>query len=1044
MNFSDDPLADLLSDNSLDNDGFFDNPVSKKQTTRKNINKNKLDELFGIQEESESTTTPVPKARQPMPTTTTTIASTSRFANQQRMQAKEPPEDDDDLGFDPQKPKAGGKLNLLDDLLASSVVNEPRRPVTAQPTTGRRDTEKPSISRQSTDTTTETSNVPLAQSRPKTSVGRRSSSASNVMNTDPLGLFSAQAKEREKELPASGMSTPKTRKRGSTADWLGLSTEPESADKTEPVQQYSPLHAPKQPTTSLSTTASTANDTVEILKLPDNEDPAPIVPHIELREDALVAPQLEPSYAAGSNTAQNILLLNTHNMEMKNAYTALQQQESQLALAAQMKNQERALLEMQHKQEALLQHQERQFQALMQQQLQRQQQMEEHIKMQHQRINTHIQLLMSQPAMLAPMPPPATMLAADALGERVGSPDGTPEKSDDAQASRGHGRSQSGSRSRSHSQSRPVSPQGMMLETIQLEADVKRLELEKLRLEELVANQKVNYEREIELIERSYKKQLEVVEHHAQTMEARLKTEVDEISKHYTQKLDALENEKQRLKSDYDADFSALKQDHEDDLRKLKKSQEDDLEILREEHRRMLESVRQSKMLEFAAIQENGSYMETLKAASSNLENLSGGLQGLRDEVHSRLELLYKEKEKKLEVRERRLEDAERRLKMHEESADEEKKRLMTLVSSLEQQLNKLSKDSAEENWLVRQRMAVLEAEKIAFEKEKEFAREQVARDEKRLADLKEQQLSESQRMLVEVQEERARLYLERTKIETEHKLHFGQNVEKQNLEMDAVMKVAQDAARQADIERERYHKSLRQLEQQKRELIDKENSLRAREDELHQETLSFRMAEYKSQEVQEKARVAERSFQTKTQLLKQRMRELSEMEMSLSQERLLLTEERIALQQLKTRLLEKRCTLCKMGDQREKVVKLFGGNDGEQAERGEGDGLGGNITAVDVTTDQRLGSGMLEQRNNRTEELRMHHMLEQGNIVDRMLDENIAESYRKMKATTNMEYWPETVLDDDAKELALHNLDSGLLRASIDELLNRNTPNKY
>ncbi|XP_028899351.2 trichohyalin [Zeugodacus cucurbitae] len=1033
MIFSDDPLADLLSDNSLENDSFFDNPTGIRTTNRVNKGKNKLDDLFGIKEESESTALPVAKARQPVPTTTLTT-STPRTTNQQQKTSKDllEDDDDDDLGFDPQKPKAGGKLNLLDDLFASSSVKESKRPATAQPTSVRRDTDKPTISRQSTDTTTDTSNVLLTQPRPKTSAGRRSSSASNVVTADPLGLFGGATKEREKEPSTSGMSTPKARKRGTTADWLGLDTEAEVADKSDNLPD-TPLRMSKPPTTtSLTNTASTARETVDILKLPDNEVH---VQPTEIHEDTLLMPPVVTTATTGDSTAQNILLLNTHNLEMKNAYTALQQQESQLALATQMKNQERALLEMQRKQETLLQQQERQFQALVQQQLQRQQQMEDHIKMQQQRINSHIQLLMTQPALLPSMPLPPTKpnLETDTLGERIGSPDGTPEKSDDAAGTlderRGRNRSNSGSRSRSHSRIRPVSPPDVMLEAVQHEADIKRLELEKLRLEELVANQKVNYEREIELIERSYKKQLEVVENHTNSIETRLKLELEELTKHYTQKVETLENEKQKLKSENEADYGNLKQDHEDELRKLKKSHEDDIEMLREEHRRMLENVRQAKMLEFAAVQENGSYMEMLKAASSNLENLSGGLQGLRDDVQTRLELLHKEKEKKLEARERRLEDAERRLKMNEESADEEKKRLMTLVSSLEQQLNKLSKESADENWLLRQRMAALEAEKTAFEKEKEFAREQIARDEKRLEELKERQLVESQRALVDLQEERARLYLERTKIETEQKLHSGHDMEKQRLEMDAVMKVAQDAARQADVERERYHKSLRQLEQYKRELIDKENTLRAKEDELQQETLSFRMAEHKSQEALQKARTAEQNFQMKMQLLQKRMREIDEMEVNLSQERMAITQERIKMQQLKTRLMEKRCEICKMGDQREKVVHYLNSNNDEPAANDDGG----------------AGDSLAQQRNHsRSEELKMRHMLEQGSIVDRMLDENIAESLRRMRASTHMEYWPETVLDDDAKELALHNFDGGLLGGNVDNVFTRTSQNKY
>jgi len=56
MNFNDDPLADLLSDNSLDNDNFFDAPGGGglKKPAKLAKPKGKLEDLFGIQEETEA------------------------------------------------------------------------------------------------------------------------------------------------------------------------------------------------------------------------------------------------------------------------------------------------------------------------------------------------------------------------------------------------------------------------------------------------------------------------------------------------------------------------------------------------------------------------------------------------------------------------------------------------------------------------------------------------------------------------------------------------------------------------------------------------------------------------------------------------------------------------------------------------------------------------------------------------------------------------------------------------------------------------------
>lgn len=51
--------------------------------------------------------------------------------------------------------------------------------------------------------------------------------------------------------------------------------------------------------------------------------------------------------------------------------------------------------------------------------------------------------------------------------------------------------------------------------------------------------------------------------------------------------------------------------------------------------------------------------------------------------------------------------------------------------------------------------------------------------------------------------------------------------------EVDAAVKVAQDAARQSDLERERLLDAQRKLETIKRELIDQENAIRAKETDL-------------------------------------------------------------------------------------------------------------------------------------------------------------------------------------------------------------------
>lgn len=503
-----------------------------------------------------------------------------------------------------------------------------------------------------------------------------------------------------------------------------------------------------------------------------------------------------------------------------------------------------------------------------------------------------------------------------------------------------------------------------------------------------------------------------MLENHLSCLEKRLKTEIQELQTHFQFKIDSLEQEKLALKKTYEEDFANSNQDHEDELRKLRKSHEEDLEILKEEHRRMLDNIRQTKMLEFAAIQENGSYLDHLQQASANLKDLTGGLHELKENMQNKIEVIQLERENKLKQRELHVEDCERRLKITEETNEQEKQRLMDLVSTLELQMSKMSKESAEGNWQLRQKLAALDAEKQAFNKEKEFFREQLLRDEERIKELKEQQLLETQNLRVELQEEKAKLQVEKSKFELEKRLQNQTDVQKERMEVEAAMQVAQDAARKADQERERFYKMQRQLEQQKRDLNDKEHMVNVKEEELQQELLSYRMAERVAQENQQKAKIAEQFYQNKLKLLQERSHELNEKETNLSQERLLLAQDRIALHALKTKLSQQpKCSLCQLSQKNQEISQTLQGNPPP--------------TAAQSTYQEEFPMADRNLQNN-------YEFLQNNNIVERLLDANIADSMRRMQATANYGLEWDNLLDDDHKKM-VQNDDYGVDASKTD-----------
>ncbi|XP_058065542.1 fas-binding factor 1 homolog [Anopheles bellator] len=920
MNFDlDDPLEGLLSDGS--NDSLFGDEKAKKPA--QSSKPGKMEDLFGIKP-SEASKSAL-KVEQPStaanksqpasldyskpPSTTSTIHQPSSLTSVQGKkpvtpvkktenatsglkpstpQKKEISFDDSDLlsdlGFDPKKPRA--KSSILDDILgvpmgpstkevpSKSTLAKPRPslPVAKEEATAA----AKNVSRQSTETS---DNLPPENTilggyaptgggsavLPRRS-GRRKSSVSAL--NDPLGLFATDDKavRRESKQPKKG-----------GADWLGLN-EDSVSNEADPLP--TPVAKPVVPPVPV---VPVPIQKPAELPVPVRHDPEP--------------PKSEGKMPVQPTMSDPLLISNTLQLvdaETESALVTMQQQDFQISVASQMKTQEKALLDMQQKQRSILQRQEAQFNELLQKQMQRHTALEEVLTRQQERISANIQLIMNQP--------PPTALSSHLEG----------------------------------SQPYPASeglrhePQPEDLITkIELQSEVKRLEMEKLRLEDLVSNLTTNHGQELSLLEASYKKQIGFLEESLKIMETRLKDDNRKLEEFYQRKIDAIEEEKCKLAQDNAGKMREMEENHRSAVEKLKQAYEDNLEQLRQDHRDVIGSIRESKMLEFSAVHENQSYLQTLKNASSYLENASGDLQQLRDTLHDQIEFCQKEKDLQLKAREKQLEDQQRLLERTRAAASEEKDRLLNLVEALESKVTEMTKVSSEERWEYRQKCVKLEAERSSFEKEKQFFRERHQHEEARIGELKQAQLDESARFKDKLNQERQALLEEKAKFETMAQLHSkvhpgGGSGLSSRAEVEAAVKVAEEATHQADKEKERYLQLQRQFEAKRRELLSRESQLRETSAELESAIERARLRERNAENVYQGVRKAEQNAQLKMQLVQRQFREVSEREDRLAKDKIEFSKERLELQAIRRKLQQNRCSLCKIGEKSQEIGDLL------------------------------------------------------------------------------------------------------------------------
>lgn len=575
----DDPLGDLLSEGS--NDSFFGvepvkKPLPKAEKRDEKPPGRTMEQLFGISEEKSETN--MPKSTDFKLFANTEIASPVKSqpnrASTSSEAAKVPATS---------KPSHGDDFKQLEtksnDSLSSDLGFDPKKPRKkasildellgiGESSTGKSQfPSKPAPSTKATisrQTTAETLSENINSEIP--SAARKAGRRqSAVVFSDPLGLFGPSEKEKEQIKKSQKTS----RKSIAGSEWfLGDPTHekaPFSKLKSSPAIQITPNSEERH----------------------DDEPASSNVTSLESKNTLT-------NVAAAANPLKNPpQLMESLAAETSNTLNNLKQQEFQLMVASQMKTQENVLLEMRAKQQDLLKQQESQFNDLLKKQMARQSELEGVIRNQQERINSHIQALMASHAQ-APY--------LDNLMISSAAPKPPTDERNEANETN-------------------------QVERVELEADVKRLEMEKLRLEDLLSNISDNHEKEVVMIEKSYKKRLQLMEENLESMEQRYRGDIAAVERFFTDKIKSISDER-----------------------------ESNLETLKLHYEEMMQNIRKSKFMEFAIKEESLSYIEIMKRASTNLETASGDVHSLHEVLQEKLIVLERDKEIQLSAREKRLE----------------------------------------------------------------------------------------------------------------------------------------------------------------------------------------------------------------------------------------------------------------------------------------------------------------------------------------------------------------------------------------------------
>lgn len=381
-------VDDLLSDES--NDSFFEDPklLAKRGSLTRTPEKKNVADIFGFSEEKqqpkkseddwlglgEATKKPKEQAKKVGFEDDEEILSSLGFSKKREVKKVEMKqgsfEEDEDilssLGFskkasaEPEKNPASKKVGLFDDILGAAPKTADKRKVDFE------------------DILAEPKRSEVKEVGLPTREGRRSRTSASAL-ADPLGLFSSEPKPKQVE--------EKQKQPSEAGDAGKAKAEAVAPPKPKPAQTRSAPNITELPDWLSDAAVKQHKSEPDIPSVSAPKPAPPQEPTID--EEKLQTPMLD------AIIAQQKLV--TANVGLQNTAIAMQQQESQLMLALQLKKYEEKMIEMQKQQQEILTKQDVQFNDLLQKQFVKQQILEDSMRQQQQRIQNHIDLLIQQP-----------------------------------------------------------------------------------------------------------------------------------------------------------------------------------------------------------------------------------------------------------------------------------------------------------------------------------------------------------------------------------------------------------------------------------------------------------------------------------------------------------------------------------------------------------------------------------------------------------------------------------------------------------------------
>ncbi|MCI4395264.1 hypothetical protein PGIGA_G00178490 [Pangasianodon gigas] len=315
---------------------------------------------------------------------------------------------------------------------------------------------------------------------------------------------------------------------------------------------------------------------------------------------------------------------------------------------------------------------------------------------------------------------------------------------------------------------------------IQLEGQVRSLQLEKDQLQMLLDNVQQRHKHDTELMENAHRARVKLLEECAGQREARAHMENQELTERLEAVMKLAQQERAELQEQHQRRLAQSQQERDREVERLRELQRKSILEMKKDHEEQVQRLRRLKDEEIDAVTSATSQTRSLMVVIEQMEQFSLRLGDLSSRIESTHENTTQGLELGARHRDEQLRVLQERLTQQQRDMVEERTRLKEVIAKMDTQLAEQQRQLQQERWRVTAEQAKAESALRGLEEERRTMTQHFTIEREELERAKSALLEEQQSVMQRCAEERRKIAAEWTHFHAQDKLRKQREMDRE------------------------------------------------------------------------------------------------------------------------------------------------------------------------------------------------------------------------------------------------------------------------